>query len=726
MTKVKTNVEEEAPPCTFLRVASADYAASIRAQTESARSELQTRIHSLRPGLCNGAWRFFLLVFTWLVWTIAAPLVLLLYARDHPSMSHVDVLIGMGWALVGTGVGYVLCCVFPILLGGCIPRPPVNDGPFLRECIELPPLDLATSKHHLPGRHSSVLEEVGFGNALSQENDGLPGAISPGATPNTIDKGSDPTPTTPSTPATPIFGAAARDVSLLHPQLSGDHLVCIRRRCVWILFNPTGQHGPSSRHKAFECRRLLTERGACVHVKQTEYAGHAADLGRDPMLLPLERSRGTSATVAPDDATTVPSSSSSSVPSLSTLQSSVAAVVIIGGDGLFSEFVNGYMHRISSLNIPPSKRTPLALVAAGSGNSLARDLYSSNLSLQTAIDAIRGGQVKFIDVNEIQDEVGARLYSTNVISSGLVGDTAVVAEEFRVFGDRRYDILALWNVMRGVVARARFILRGIGGNYNRRKGVLLVDEQRQEEVEKDGPPGFTRKPSLGTALQPIAVAAAGTSKNRLRNSRASTSPHHAFTQQLGGGSSTQTTAFFNATQHFGKGHRACPHAKLDDGLMDVLIAEGGLSRSALLKVFKQLPRGAHMDNAGVNYFQVRQIDMDIQAEETGQSHGDERSNTSQQQQPQQRYRPTTDGDGFNSNGDDVDVELGSMASSSPQPTAVAAGGLGEVLTVGPSTTQRRNIRPNVINVDGENVVVCGRISVRCRVREIPIFVPPDA
>ena len=38
------------------------------------------------------------------------------------------------------------------------------------------------------------------------------------------------------------------------------------------------------------------------------------------------------------------------------------------------------------------------------------------------------------------------------------------------------------------------------------------------------------------------------------------------------------TAFVNSTQHFGKGLRATPDARLDDGLADLCFLEGGATR----------------------------------------------------------------------------------------------------------------------------------------------------
>ena len=278
----------------------------------------------------------------------------------------------------------------------------------------------------------------------------------------------------------------------LHPQHSIRH--DIRSRCVYILLNSHGQHGARALAMAAEVTKQLTkERDCCLHVIQTAYAGHIEDLGREPLLLPL-----------PD-------------------RDTVGCIVIVGGDGSFSEFVNGYMKRCQTYSIPVQDRIPLCLVPAGSGNSLARDLYAANLDVTLPIGAMLDGEVLTIDVSEIEDESHQRFYSTNVISCGLVGETAVVAEDFRSLGDMRYDLIGVWFVLRQVTSTARFVLEGLTGDYNSRRG---------EELQ------FTSTPTLSQSFDPICLppsdADAPYSRSRI---------------DLYG---EKTTAFFNQTSHFGK------------------------------------------------------------------------------------------------------------------------------------------------------------------------------
>lgn len=205
---------------------------------------------------------------------------------------------------------------------------------------------------------------------------------------------------------------ASGDGLLLQPQPSSTQ-VALRGRCVHVIYNSHGVHGTSAKVKADLCIERMKAEGACVHPLLTQYAGHLLDLGRDPALLPLHAAGGDG------------------------VAGSVAVVVIVGGDGSLSEWVGGYLERCRLHNIAPSARTPVCLIPGGSGNSFARDLYSSQLDPRTAIESACTGCVKMIDVCMVRDQAGLVAASTNVISWGLIGDTAVAAESWRELGDAR-------------------------------------------------------------------------------------------------------------------------------------------------------------------------------------------------------------------------------------------------------------------------------------------------
>jgi len=64
------------------------------------------------------------------------------------------------------------------------------------------------------------------------------------------------------------------------------------------------------------------------------------------------------------------------------------------------------------------------------------------------------------------------------------------------------------------------------------------------------------------------------------------------------------------SQHVGKGMKMAPKSKLDDGLMDVIIAEGNIPRLRLLKVLPKLFDGTHIDEPEIKYFQCKKFLLD--------------------------------------------------------------------------------------------------------------------
>ena len=56
--------------------------------------------------------------------------------------------------------------------------------------------------------------------------------------------------------------------------------------------------------------------------------------------------------------------------------------------------------------------------------------------------------------------------------------------------------------------------------------------------------------------------------------------------------------------HVGKGMKMAPKAKLDDGLIDLLVVKSGVTRSRLLKVLPKLFDGTHINEPEISYYQT--------------------------------------------------------------------------------------------------------------------------
>ena len=70
-----------------------------------------------------------------------------------------------------------------------------------------------------------------------------------------------------------------------------------------------------------------------------------------------------------------------------------------------------------------------------------------------------------------------------------------------------------------------------------------------------------------------------------------------------------TTVIVNQTQHFGKGLRVCPEARIDDGMFDVVTVDR-MTRGNGLALFQQLPLGQHLHNhPSLKFYQAGRATM---------------------------------------------------------------------------------------------------------------------
>ena len=63
------------------------------------------------------------------------------------------------------------------------------------------------------------------------------------------------------------------------------------------------------------------------------------------------------------------------------------------------------------------------------------------------------------------------------------------------------------------------------------------------------------------------------------------------------------------TIHIGKGMKMAPKAKLNDGLIDLIVVKSGASRKRLLQVLPKLFDGTHINEPEVSYFQTKKFSL---------------------------------------------------------------------------------------------------------------------
>ena len=115
-------------------------------------------------------------------------------------------------------------------------------------------------------------------------------------------------------------------------------------------------------------------------------------------------------------------------------------IVVIGGDGTMHEVINGLMHR------PDGFKLPVALLPAGSGNSLLHDLEATELEIAMKI-ALSNNKTK-IDIAEITHQDRSKNYGFNIIGCGFASIINQNAENFRWIGTIRYDLFSLFEIIK--------------------------------------------------------------------------------------------------------------------------------------------------------------------------------------------------------------------------------------------------------------------------------------
>ena len=63
------------------------------------------------------------------------------------------------------------------------------------------------------------------------------------------------------------------------------------------------------------------------------------------------------------------------------------------------------------------------------------------------------------------------------------------------------------------------------------------------------------------------------------------------------------------TIHTGKGMKAAPNAKLDDGFFDIIIINAKISKLKLLKLLPKLFTGDHIYSKDVEYLQAKHLEI---------------------------------------------------------------------------------------------------------------------
>ena len=182
-----------------------------------------------------------------------------------------------------------------------------------------------------------------------------------------------------------------------------------------LIVNPFSGNGKAASSLVI-IKNRLKQKGIEFEVKQTVRAKHALEIARDLDF------------------------------------SNYDLLMVCGGDGTLNEVINGLMVRQNA------DHPPIALIPGGTGNSVAVSMGIEDVD--DAVTAAIEGTLRRVDLGKISLADGKVMYMCNLLGWGLGVDANVTAEELRCCGPCRYDLGAVWQIIKGVERRAKVNIDG--------------------------------------------------------------------------------------------------------------------------------------------------------------------------------------------------------------------------------------------------------------------------
>ncbi|XP_074511324.1 sphingosine kinase 1 [Sebastes fasciatus] len=384
------------------------------------------------------------------------------------------------------------------------------------------------------------------------------------------------------------WAAAIRDASVLQaPRRDGVVYTEVHRPCrVMILVNPHSGRGQALQLFTGHVQGMLTEAAVPYTLIITEHQNHARELVRKADLSKWD------------------------------------ALVIMSGDGLLSEVINGLMERE---DWQEAIQTPLGILPGGSGNALAASVHHYSQSppawneelLLSCGFMLCKGLVGSMDLVSIHLASRQRLFSFLSLAWGFVADVDIESEKYRHVGAIRF--------LMGTLVRLASLRV-----YQGRLAYLPVTEAPKlpkGSIKANPPPSTPQHPSLCSSLPCRLIPNASPKQNSRHNHNRNTitnSSNNAITtkrpetQKSDGKIGAPEDSLLPGLDqpvpeswtvvkeedfvlvlaiyqsHLAEDLWTVPGAMADDGVIHLFYVTAGISRPALLRLFLAMEKGGHL------------------------------------------------------------------------------------------------------------------------------------
>ncbi|MEQ2306103.1 hypothetical protein AMECASPLE_004599 [Ameca splendens] len=292
------------------------------------------------------------------------------------------------------------------------------------------------------------------------------------------------------------------------------------------------------------------------------------------------------------------------------------ALVIMSGDGLLHEVINGLLERP---DWEDAICTPLGILPGGSGNALAASVhYYSGVSQVTSEDLLLScgfllcnGLVSHMDLVSLHLSSGHRLFSFLSLAWGFVADVDVESEKYRHAGAARFTVGTLVRLASLRIYKGRLAYLPASRGNNMDKSV------------QNGAAACCTNPAscwkLSSAPRQLLEESCPNntchSNNSLKLRRLEGRSPRSATKDLPGPPDTLLPPLDQPLpsdwvlvpeedfvlmlamyqSHLAEDLLAAPDARLDDGVIHLFYVTAGISRRALLRLFLAMEKGAHVD-----------------------------------------------------------------------------------------------------------------------------------
>ncbi|XP_061761834.1 sphingosine kinase 1 [Nerophis ophidion] len=361
------------------------------------------------------------------------------------------------------------------------------------------------------------------------------------------------------------WARAIRDAAGLQaPRRDGVTLWEVRRPCrVMILVNPHSGRGQALQLFTGHVQGMLNEANVPYSLVITEHQNHARELVKKADLSQWD------------------------------------ALVIMSGDGLLFEVVNGLMERD---DWQEAIQTPLGILPGGSGNALAASVHHYSQSppawneelLLSCGFLLCKGQVGSLDLVSVQLASKQRLFSFLSLAWGFVADVDIESEKYRHVGAVRFLMgtlvrLATLRVYRG---RLAYLPVAEKPDLPSRPKPFLPCSSISCRPDPDYSPNRANQNCVSKS-----------SAKRPESDGKSRAPADSLLPGLDQPLPDSWTVVEEEDfvlvlaiyqSHLAEDLWAVPDALADDGVIHLFYVTAGISRPALLRLFLAMEKGAHL------------------------------------------------------------------------------------------------------------------------------------